>query len=121
MQRLMRRLNWQPIVITGFSLLWLFAWLTPATAQSWSNGYSYRNTITIDHTKVPNTDQTDFPVLISGVYSYLATTSNSGLVQNTNGYDIVFTLDPGGTTKLDHEIDSYDPVTGTATFWVRMT
>src|SRR6185503_17837001 len=37
------------------------------------NGYSYQRAITIDHTKVPNTDQTNFPMLISGVYSYLAT------------------------------------------------
>ena len=27
------------------------------------NGYAYRRAITIDHTKVPNTDQLNFPVL----------------------------------------------------------
>ena len=30
----------------------------------WPNGYLYRDVITIDHTKVPNTDQTDFPVML---------------------------------------------------------
>ena len=33
----------------------------PAFSQSWA----YRQQITIDHTKIPNTDQTRFPVLIS--------------------------------------------------------
>ena len=32
----------------------------PAFSQSWA----YRQQITIDHTKIPNTDQTSFPVLI---------------------------------------------------------
>src|SRR5208337_4934773 len=79
-----------------------------------------RQTIVLGHANVPNTDQTDFPVLISGVYPYLANVSNGGFVQNPSGYDIVFGLDPEGATQLDHEIDSYNPVTGTAAFWVRI-
>src|SRR5208283_4211087 len=76
--------------------------------------------ITIDHTKVPNTDRTNFPVLISGVYPFLATAANGGQVQNANGYDIIFTADYAGTTQLDHEIESYDPATGTINMWVRL-
>ncbi len=87
---------------------------------TYGNGYQYRQTIVLGHANVPNTDQTDFPVLISGVYSYLATVSNSGLVQSPSGYDIIFSQDPEGATLLNHEIDSYDPVTGTASFWVRI-
>src|SRR5262245_20315932 len=34
-----------------------------------ANGYANRRAITIDHTKVPNTDQSNFPLLISGTYS----------------------------------------------------
>lgn len=82
--------------------------------------YSYARTIAIDHTKVVNSDQTDFPVLISGTFPHLATVANGGHVQNASGYDIVFTADAGGLSRLDHEIDSYDPVTGTASFWVRI-
>jgi RHS repeat-associated protein len=89
-------------------------------AQTYSNGYQYRRAIVLSHSRVPNTDQADFPVLVSGVYSYLANVSNGGSVQNPNGYDIVFSLDPEGATNLDHEIDGYDPVTGTANFWVRI-
>ena len=88
--------------------------------STYTNGYEYRQTIVLGHANVPNTDQIDFPVLISGVYSYLANVSNGGFVQNSNGYDIVFSSDPEGAMQLDHEIDSYDPVTGTVNFWVRI-
>ena len=66
------------------------------------------------------TDQTDFPVLISGTLPYLATVANSGEVQNNSGYDIVFTSDAAGQNQLDHEIDTYDPATGRVAFWVRV-
>ena len=88
--------------------------------QGYANGYAYRRAIVLGHVNVPNTDQTDFPVLISGVYPYLATVSNGGLVQNANGYDIVFASDPEGASPLDCEIDTFDPVTGTVNFWVRI-
>src|SRR5262249_15810909 len=58
-------------------------------------GYSYRRTITLDHNEIPNSDLANFPVLISGAYSYLATTTNGGQVQNANGYDVIFSLDSG--------------------------
>jgi RHS repeat-associated protein len=87
---------------------------------SYPNSYQYRRTIVLGHANVPNTDQSDFPVLISGVYSYLATVGNGGLVQSSNGYDIIFSSDPEGATKLDHEIDGYNSVTGTVSFWVRI-
>src|SRR5205807_9844274 len=73
--------------------------------------YSYRRAITIDHTKIPNTDQISFPLLVSGTYSYLATVANGGGVQSANGYDIIFTSDAAGLVKLDHEIESYNPTT----------
>ena len=82
--------------------------------------YSHVRAIVIDHTKVPNTDQVNFPVLFSGTYSYLATVANGGYVQSPEGYDIVFTSDMAGTNKLDHEVESYDPTTGAITAWVRI-
>jgi len=94
--------------------------LITADPGSTINGYGYRRTITIDHTKVPNTDQNNFPILISGTYSYLATTTNGGNVQNANGYDVIFTSDVGCGTKLDHEVQSYTATTGAVNYWVRM-
>jgi hypothetical protein len=37
---------------------------------NWSNGYAYRRALTIDHTKAPNTNQANFPVLISGTIRF---------------------------------------------------
>ena len=90
------------------------------TLASYTSGYLYRQTIVLSHTQVPNTDQTNFPALISGVYSNLATVANGGFVQSPNGYDIIFSQDAEGATKLDHEIDNYNPVTGAVGFWVRI-
>src|SRR6266404_6413376 len=84
------------------------------------SGYAYRRSVTIDHTKVPNTDQSNFPVLISGTYAYLATTGNGGNVQNANGYDVIFTSDSGCATKLDHEVETYSASTGAVNYWVKV-
>lgn len=83
-------------------------------------GYLYQRTVTIDHTKVPNTDQSNFPVLFSGTYSYLATLANGSKVTSTSGYDIIFTSDAAGATTLDHEIETYTATTGAVNFWVRV-
>ncbi len=85
-----------------------------------SNGYSYRRPIVINHTYVPNTDQTNLPILISGTYSYLANVSNGGDVQNANGFDIIFSSDCAGMQKLNHEIESYNPTTGAINMWVQI-
>jgi len=90
------------------------------TISSSDGSYTYHRIVTIDHTKVPNTDQSNFPVLISGTYPFLATTANGGNVQNSNGYDVIFTSDCGCTTKLDHEVESYNAATGAVNYWVRV-
>jgi RHS repeat-associated protein len=95
-----------------------FGAATIALSPPPTNNYSYRRPIVIDHAKVPNSDQTGFPVLISGAYSYLANIAHGGKVQNTGGFDIIFTSDCAGLQKLDHEIQSYDPATGTVAMWV---
>ena len=95
-----------------------FATASITLAPPAANDYSYRRAVVIDHTKVANSDQTNFPVLISGTYSYLANVANGGKVQNTNGYDIVFSSDCAGLQNLNHEIQSYNPATGAAALWV---
>ena len=88
--------------------------------------YSFNKQITVDHTQVPST-QTNFPVLISGTYSYLATVANSGGIQNTvtlNGLtvpaDLIFTSDSLGISLLSWEISDYNPVTGEIEIWVNI-
>jgi hypothetical protein len=96
---------------------------TPTAGSSWSNGYASRRAITISHTQVPNTDQSNFPVLISlppNTYADLKTTANGGSVTNTNGYDILFTSDAAGTLPLAYERESYSGSTGAMIDWVRV-
>jgi RHS repeat-associated protein len=85
-----------------------------------TNTYTYSRAITISHAEVPNTDQQNFPVLISGTYADFANVLNGGKVQSPQGYDIVFTSDSAGQNFLDHEIDSYNSATGALNFWVRI-
>src|SRR5260370_21119231 len=110
----------KPILILAFLCLCSAAGQFPAAAQNWANGCLNRRAITIDHTKVPNTDQANFPVLISGTYSYLATTANGGNVVNANGYDILFASDANGVNPLPFEQESYNPATGAIVYWVKL-
>jgi len=85
------------------------------------NGFTVLETITIDHTKVPSSDQTDFPVLINGTYSFLKTVANGGKVTSGSGYDVLFTSDSGCTTNLNWEVEQAPGAsTGTATYWVKV-
>ena len=77
-------------------------------------------TITIDHTKVGTADSTNFTMLFKGTYSFLRTVANGGSVTNASGYDITFTSDAAGANFLNWELESYDPVTGTVIFWIRI-
>jgi RHS repeat-associated protein len=107
-----------PRLLSAWSILCLTIFFGKGFAHA--QGYQYSQTITLSHAQVPNTDQTNFPVLISGTYPYLATVANGGQVQNSNGYDIIFTSDAAGQNQLDHEIDSYNPLSGAVNFWVRI-
>ena len=92
---------------------------TITSSGVWSNGYTYRRTITIDHTKVPNTDQANFPLLLSGTYADLANVGSGGSVTNVNGYDIVFTSDPAGSSALPFDRESYSS-SGKVAYWVNV-
>jgi RHS repeat-associated protein len=84
------------------------------------NGYTYSRAIVIDHTKVPNTDQANFPFLFSTTDLTLATIANGGHVTSAAGNDILFSADPAGQSKLDFEIEKYDTVNGQLVAWIRI-
>jgi hypothetical protein len=89
--------------------------------HAYGNGFTYSRSITIDHTKVSNTDQTNFPVLVSGIYSYLATVANGGKVTNISGYDIGFyTNSDCSTGKMSWETEGYASTTGVVNYWVKV-
>ncbi len=52
-----------------------------ADATWHSYNWLYRNKITVDNTKVPNTDQADFPVLINSSNNDWRDTANGGYVE----------------------------------------
>ncbi len=85
-----------------------------------TNGFTAFKTVTIDHTKVGSTDHTDFPVLISGTYTYLKTIANSGSVTSSGGYDIRPCSDAGLTSGLDFQLVNYVPTTGFIEMYVRV-
>jgi hypothetical protein len=116
-------LGWVIPMLLRVIAIWVLAWSCAPRAEaqsSWSNGYAFRRAVTIDHIKVPNTDQVNFPVLISGTYGFLATISNGGDVISANGYDIIFTSDVAGTTILPFEQASYSASTGAVNYWVQV-
>ena len=92
------------------------ATFSPTVAAS-----EYARSITIDFTKVSATTQTDFPVLISGTYPYLAAIPTlGGKVANASGYDVGFYSDAGLTTKLKWETEKYVSTTGEVAYWVKV-
>jgi hypothetical protein len=88
--------------------------------NDWYNdSWKYRKKITIDNTQVSGTsDLINFPVLINAVNSEWADTSNGGEVAQSDGGDILFTDATG--VKLNHEIESYDNISGELIAWVRV-
>ena len=103
---------------------------TPTFVIVTPTSFGYRKSITIDRTKVgtgtaPAT-LPNYPLLYSVTDADLKSTGNGGDVTSTSGHDILFrALDDttcGGTSPctLDHEIESYDPVTGQLVAWVRV-
>jgi hypothetical protein len=94
-----------------FFLVSLFC--LPASAT-----FAYKRTITIDHTKVGGTSLTNYTVLVSGIYGYLAGVASGGLVTSASGYDIGFYADAGLTTKLAWETERYVATTGEVDYFV---
>jgi hypothetical protein len=71
-------------------LLILGCLIACSTAQANYSGYTYRRTLTINHAYVPNTDQTNFPVLISTIDVTLSSNTGSGGRLNSTAFDLVF-------------------------------
>jgi len=83
----------------------------PSQFNPFEYGWHYRKQITIDHTKVSE-DLTHFPVLLS--------TTDTDLSQKaqTDGGDIMFMNDIGVSTRIYHDLESYDASSGALVAWV---
>jgi hypothetical protein len=99
-------------------------WQIAADANWYSSSWLYREAITIDHTKVASSTGTEgytnFPVLVTMTSTNLEYTSfTGGHMGNATGSDILFTKSDG-TTKINHEIESYTSSTGNLVAWVQL-
>lgn len=86
----------------------------PARAGWYSTNWTYRKAITVDHTKVSNTDQTNFPVLVN-----LASDADLSAHARSDGFDILFTASDG-TSMVSYERERYTNTTGALAAWVRV-
>jgi hypothetical protein len=69
--------------------------------------------VTIDHTKVPNTDATNFQMLFRGYYSWMADTSNGGFaVVGNSGHDIRWFSNSSCSSALTFERVYWTNTTG---------
>jgi hypothetical protein len=91
-----------------------------STAPWYNTDWQYRKHLRIDSSRVAG-DLNNFPVLISTIDADWIEDSQGtpGHVAQTDGGDILFTASDG-STKLDHEIETYNPVTGELVAWVKV-
>ncbi len=81
--------------------------------------YDFNREITIDGDSVKGSSPlNDFTVLIHFTAPELRVAANGGKVQSALGHDMIFT--DTFNVKLEHELDTYDPVTGEVVAWVKI-
>jgi len=96
------------------AILLLLALISPLDAA-----FTYYRSITVNTGQVSSGAHTDFPMLVSGTYSYLAHTGSGGKVTSTSGYDIGFYSNSNCSTgKLAWETERYISATGEVAYWV---
>lgn len=100
---------------TGFAVM-----EDDATPAGMSSG-AYCVPLTINHAQVPNTDQTNFNLLVHGIYPWMADTAHGGFaVVGNSARDIRFFSNSGCTTALDFERIYSTNTTGDSSFRVRV-
>lgn len=98
----------------------VFLVITSYIGYAQPSGYGYGKQITINSSQVAGTSNfTDFPILVEVIDNDLRTTGNGGRIENSNGYDIIFTTSDCNTV-LDHQIEEYTGSNGEIIFWVRI-
>ncbi len=96
-----------------------------------ANGYTFCQTLVLDHTKV-SANLSNYPAAICfgggnmGANclqntKQLATAANGGFLQNAaHGYDFIFTSDSGGTMPYTYETSIHNLVTGESEIWIKI-
>ena len=79
------------------------------------------DTMEVDKTKVPNTDQTDFAVPVILTDSNYKSVANGGYMQNASAYDIKMYSDSGLTTQIPYQRIFHNLTTGAIYYRVKRT
>lgn len=101
-------------------ILLLCSFFTDLSLLAQPTGYHYVRELVVQESQIPDgASLTDFPLLVQLTDAGLRSVPNGGHVESSSGHDILFYLN-GCATKLDHQLEYYDPVSGTLTAWVRI-
>jgi hypothetical protein len=76
--------------------------------------------IDIVDAKITGGPYADFPLLVSLNETWLKSSTNGGDVERNDGFDIYFSADQAGVTRLAFEVETYAPVAGTLLAWVKI-
>ncbi len=79
----------------------------------------FEKRLVVDHTRVSGAGLAGLPLLVSFKDEDLKDKAHGGRVAQPAGGDIRFT-GADGETKLDHELETYDPAEGALRAWVRV-
>jgi MSHA biogenesis protein MshQ len=63
---------------------------------------------------------TSFPLLVSITADWLKSVGNGGTVARDDAFDLWFSSDMGGQTKLAHELEDFDETAGKLVAWVKL-
>ena len=81
----------------------------------------YLRSIDVTDAMVEGGPHTEFPLLVSITNApWLRSQGNGGDVATMNGIDLQFFADSAATSQIEHEVEGYNPMTGTLTAWVRV-
>ncbi len=107
--------------VVGVTAPAIFSLTNNSSIASWYNtSWNWRKPLTIHHTQVSGgSSLANFPVLFSVTDPNLSTVANGGGTGKADGSDILFTTSDG-ITKLNHELEYYNPTTGQVIAWVQV-
>jgi hypothetical protein len=94
--------------------------LTDGTPDGTTAPTSLVRLIDIADAKVTGGPHVDFPLLVSLSGTWLKSAANGGDVKRDDGFDLYFSADQAGATRLAHEVELYAPVAGTLLAWVKI-
>ena len=113
--------DWENAVHTTIATPNGFAIMLDASTPAGMTSGAYCVPVTVAHAQIPNTDQSNFPLLVFGTYGWMADTTHNGFAVNGNaGHDIRFYSNSGCTSSLAFQRVYWTNTTGESSWRVRV-